>query len=259
MIYVTLDNRGNPDFRQNPDARLPGVGPDRRQVKDFAEASRICRAYIEDNDLGGGNWTGGAVTDAVGTEIGRVAYNGVVFPPGPHVVGAQPLYSPGPPVRDVGGVKWETEILEIEGHGSISVGGCLRIGNCNSVPGAFFVGGVRHDFMARAEFTRDAFGGISTCSLMKNGEYSNTVAMPKALKKTIEKAVAEWYAEPSSKMMVMRNEIEDTAREIERLGRIAVNQEQALRQTRKEIAEAEAVQRRNEAALSELGTSGPRP
>ena len=37
-----------------------------------------CRAYIEQDDLGGGNWTGGELTEH-GRPVGRVSYNGRVW------------------------------------------------------------------------------------------------------------------------------------------------------------------------------------
>ena len=47
-------------------------------VKDLAEASAICRDYIERNDLGGGNWTGGLVSKD-GKPFATVSYNGRVW------------------------------------------------------------------------------------------------------------------------------------------------------------------------------------
>lgn len=44
-----------------------------------SEASRICREFIDRNELGGGNWNGGEVKDGEGAVIGRIAYNGRLF------------------------------------------------------------------------------------------------------------------------------------------------------------------------------------
>jgi hypothetical protein len=48
------------------------------EVSSYAEASRVCREYIEKYELGGGNWTGGTITVA-GKKIARVSYNGRVW------------------------------------------------------------------------------------------------------------------------------------------------------------------------------------
>lgn len=78
---VELNHGPNPDVRGgywqdgNPDAPVGWIGAD-----SIKHASRICRDYIRDHGLGGGNWTGGAIVNAkTGDPIGRVAYNGRVF------------------------------------------------------------------------------------------------------------------------------------------------------------------------------------
>lgn len=80
-MIVTLKHAKNPDiaggYWQEP------VDPPKAQkveVASLAEASQACRAYIERNGLGGGNWTGGNVTDN-GKTIARVSYNGRVWAP----------------------------------------------------------------------------------------------------------------------------------------------------------------------------------
>ena len=45
-------------------------------VKNLKEAQRACRKYIEDNDLGGGNWTGGNIYNDEGDIVGYISYNG---------------------------------------------------------------------------------------------------------------------------------------------------------------------------------------
>jgi hypothetical protein len=76
--FVTLSAGPNPDYendmRRAPKTRVP--------VSSFEEASRVCQNFIREHELGGGNWTGGTVTDAKGRVIGRVSYNGRVWPPG---------------------------------------------------------------------------------------------------------------------------------------------------------------------------------
>jgi len=45
-------------------------------VNTLREASELCRAYIEGEGLGGGNWTGGKVTNADGGFVAKVSFNG---------------------------------------------------------------------------------------------------------------------------------------------------------------------------------------
>ena len=79
---VLLSSAANPDIAGG---YWQGGGPTRPRrvpVADFAEASRVVLQYISDNELGGGNWTGGEIRDLAGTVVGRVSYNGRVWPPG---------------------------------------------------------------------------------------------------------------------------------------------------------------------------------
>lgn len=75
---VHLQSRGNPDLGQDPrDPQSPGstVG-----VADFVAASQACRDYIGRWAMGGGNWTGGAVSSTqTGRIVARVSYNGRVW------------------------------------------------------------------------------------------------------------------------------------------------------------------------------------
>jgi hypothetical protein len=96
-FYVILDNRGNPDFGQDPTQRLPGTKRRFCPVNSLKEASEMCSSYIEDNNLGGGNWTGGrimALSGASGVDVGRVSYNGKVWPPGNWTPDSVPLFDP---------------------------------------------------------------------------------------------------------------------------------------------------------------------
>ena len=76
-MMACLSNRGNPDHGQNP--CKPISVPDRVvPVKSFADASRVCRTYIENHGLGGGSWAGGEITRD-GQIVARVSYNGRVW------------------------------------------------------------------------------------------------------------------------------------------------------------------------------------
>jgi hypothetical protein len=76
-MMVELKNRGNPDMNENP--YRPITEDDRLvPVTSFRHASEVCRQYIHDNSLGGGNWTGGDLTKE-GEPVARVSYNGRVW------------------------------------------------------------------------------------------------------------------------------------------------------------------------------------
>ncbi len=48
-------------------------------VRSFKDASYKCSKFIEDNELGGGNWDGGQIFDETGKQIAHVSYNGRVW------------------------------------------------------------------------------------------------------------------------------------------------------------------------------------
>jgi hypothetical protein len=82
---VVLASVGNIDFGQDHRRSLPGVPRRVVHVDTLYEASQRCRAYIRDNELGGGNWSGGKVTDTTThKEVAYVSYNGRVWQPGPY-------------------------------------------------------------------------------------------------------------------------------------------------------------------------------
>lgn len=81
-LSVVLDTRGNIDFGQNPRRPLPGLSRRIVFVDTLRDASRTCRDFIEQNDVGGGNWTGGQVYDASGVQVAQISYNGRAWKPG---------------------------------------------------------------------------------------------------------------------------------------------------------------------------------
>jgi hypothetical protein len=83
-LSVALDTRGNPDFGQDPRRPLPGLSRKIVFVKTIREASVACRAFIEANDVGSGNWTGGQVYDTAGAQVAQISYNGRAWKPGPY-------------------------------------------------------------------------------------------------------------------------------------------------------------------------------
>lgn len=80
-LVVYLGSCGNPDFGQDPNHPLYGAEKNRLAlVKSLEDASRLCREFITKNELGGGNWTGGHVFNAVsGEALALVSYNGRIW------------------------------------------------------------------------------------------------------------------------------------------------------------------------------------
>lgn len=76
-LVVVCKSVGNPDFGQNPleSISFPLLYP----VESLSEASNVCRLYIQENDLGGGNWVGGQVYDVTGKMVAYISYNGRVW------------------------------------------------------------------------------------------------------------------------------------------------------------------------------------
>lgn len=77
---VALASVGNPDFCQDPTRSLPGVRRKTVRAGSLGEAAQLCRAYIEQHELGAGNWSGGDVTED-GKLVARVSFNGRVWEP----------------------------------------------------------------------------------------------------------------------------------------------------------------------------------
>lgn len=79
-MKVKLASVGNPDFGQDPNRPMWGCEKNRTvTVASYKEASEVCSKFINDNDLGGGNWTGGEIYDDKNKVIAHVSYNGRVW------------------------------------------------------------------------------------------------------------------------------------------------------------------------------------
>lgn len=74
-MKVKLSSCPNPDYRQT-EAPAPSQVV---EVESLEEASKVCRAYITEHELGGGNWSGGDVLDDSGQKIARISYNGRIW------------------------------------------------------------------------------------------------------------------------------------------------------------------------------------
>lgn len=73
---VILSSCGNVDYGQNPYEVYNGVVDRIYYADTIEELQKEVRRYIEDNGLGGGNYTGGEVKDKSGKIIGKISYNG---------------------------------------------------------------------------------------------------------------------------------------------------------------------------------------
>ncbi len=81
---------GNQDFGQ-----YAPIGPDLHlAVRDMTCAVRAYLAWISLFNLGGGNAGDGQIVDEHGAEVGRISYNGRVWPPGKWTAGMVPLREP---------------------------------------------------------------------------------------------------------------------------------------------------------------------
>lgn len=87
-MFVLLSSCGNIDFGQNPYESLYGVPTNLVEVPSLEEASAVCRNYIEQHELGGGNWTGGFVfeTNDYQNQIAYISYNGRIWTEGEYML-----------------------------------------------------------------------------------------------------------------------------------------------------------------------------
>lgn len=78
MYQVTLSHEKNPDIAGGYWHEAPREGSATAAAATLQEAATLCRAYIERNNLGGGNWTGGKVYEGK-TQVANISYNGRVW------------------------------------------------------------------------------------------------------------------------------------------------------------------------------------
>jgi uncharacterized protein (UPF0254 family) len=72
---VELSAFPNPDYADEDDRGSINIKKSRKKVSDVEEARRVVREFIEENDLGSGNWPNGGVYKN-GKKIGYISYNG---------------------------------------------------------------------------------------------------------------------------------------------------------------------------------------
>ena len=78
MFELKTEVCGNPDYGQNPNKPPYGVRVKTIKAKTFDDLLDQVRAWISDNDIGGGNWMNPALMrDA--EIIGYMSYNGKVW------------------------------------------------------------------------------------------------------------------------------------------------------------------------------------
>lgn len=77
-MYVELESVNNPDFRYDNRKIKKNIVV----IKNLKEAKNVCENFIETNNLGGGNWSGGKVFDDQDKQIAYVSYNGRIWQPG---------------------------------------------------------------------------------------------------------------------------------------------------------------------------------
>lgn len=215
-MFVTLSDVGNPDLRQDPARSVTGRRPRQVEVKDFAEASKVCQDYIREHALGGGNWIGGAIKQD-GRQIAEVSYNGLIWAV-PRRIADKPLWAPDEKKASskdrLDQFEWERAILTIPGHGEIEVTGCFRMGSVTTVPGKFEVAGERADFNERIEFSReDGVSKIPTFRYHPGGIWERSALVPGKLLAAIQDTIEAWYADKGADM-VLRNELVDRRRDL---------------------------------------------
>jgi hypothetical protein len=79
QLQVEMKASPNPDYDAPEHRATIRIKAFRHTIDSFKDASRAVRHFIETNDLGSGNWTGGRVFDDRGLVVGRVSFNGRVW------------------------------------------------------------------------------------------------------------------------------------------------------------------------------------
>lgn len=79
-VYVRPAHEPNPDIYGGYWSEPPANKNSKVEVTSWKEASQLCLKYIEDGELGAGNWTGGQITSGKSRiALARVSYNGRVW------------------------------------------------------------------------------------------------------------------------------------------------------------------------------------
>lgn len=78
-MQVELKADPNPDYSKDDHRATVRIKAFRHTVDSYKDASRAVRHFIQTNELGAGNWSGGRIFDDVGRVIGRVSFNGRIW------------------------------------------------------------------------------------------------------------------------------------------------------------------------------------
>jgi hypothetical protein len=263
-LQVVLSNVGNPDHRQDPEQPLPGVLNRIVAAKDLAEASNLCRAYIEENDLGGGNWSGGLVLKD-GNEFAKVSYNGRVWglpqrtddkPIWP-VPTEQETHAKKQVVEGVEPLEFESAIVEMPGYGQIQVSGCYRVAHCSTIAGKFAIDGRRMDFTTYFDVARDGrISDLQSFNLHPDGLTETQINAPKKIRDLVTKTLREWASDPANAAMFLRNQFADERHSLQVMERNIRYAERDLEEKRKE---ADAKRAAVETLRLEIDAPAPGP
>ena len=82
-LLVSLSAEPNPDYDLGSWEAGVKIPAKLVPVRDLRAAVQAARNFIQENNLGGGNWTGGQVYNDKGEWVARISYNGRVWEPGP--------------------------------------------------------------------------------------------------------------------------------------------------------------------------------
>jgi hypothetical protein len=241
-MYVTLSDIGNPDHGQDPERSVTGLRPRRVEVKDFADASRVCREYIRKHELGGGNWNGGAIKSG-NKDIARVSYNGCVWSV-PERMNDKPLWAPEQPAaapNPLDQFNFESAILTVPGYGKIEVSGHLGVGGgrVQTVADKFKVNGERAEFIQAIEFARDDVAKLQLFNYRRQGIWENGVTVTPEMLEAIQNTVEAWYAGEGA-AMILRNELVDRRRAVFVEERHVAFAEAEVEKKREKVTEAKA-------------------
>ena len=81
QFIVYLSNCGNIDYGQDYTTTLPNTEKEISLCDTLQDCSKVCQEYINENNLGGGNWDGGYVYQS-GEQVAYISYNGRIWPKG---------------------------------------------------------------------------------------------------------------------------------------------------------------------------------
>jgi hypothetical protein len=81
--FVKLEALPNSDYDLTNYRATVYIPARKEEVGSLKDAAAKCRWFIEYYELGGGNWTGGEVTNEAGEIIARISYNGRIWDPRP--------------------------------------------------------------------------------------------------------------------------------------------------------------------------------